>query len=349
MTDTADSVSEPLRVALIGAGNQGREHLDAIAQSEYVTLMGICDPSEASLQGVKSDYSLDHVAFETERSALLARKDIDAFIIATPHDSHQRITREAAAVGKHILKEKPIARTLEEAHELTTFVRQAGVIMHTAVQRRHHATYRAVHAHLHARHAQIHAASIDMTIAVKNSSTPSAMSARPKTWRDDSVKAGGGVLNDLGYHGVDLMHYLLGPLDPVSCVTMKNDMPCASNIVEDEAYLWAVQGASWVYMRFARSYQKLERVQLDTEEGRYVVDRTAATFFPHHGVPEILCESERAWTQTMLDQYRTFYLEIRQGQPAPNALSEQIPTMRFIEKCYAMRRPQGFLSHGSTL
>lgn len=337
--------SAPIRLAIIGINNQGLDHLEAIQNSREVTLSALCDLSLDALKRVAKKYALNNVYLDTDIQVCARRDDVDALVVALPHDQHSRVVELAIEHGKHLLKEKPIARTLAEAHQMTRALRAAGLVMHTGVQRRHHASYQFLKTQLQG--AQITAGSVVMTIASKSASPRPATA--PKTWRDDFTRAGGGVLIDLGYHGVDLMHFLIGPMQPISCVMQRNGAPCLLKTVDDDARLWAIAGPIWVYMRFGRSDIKTEQVTLDTARGRFVADRKSVQFTPHGGTSELLFSADKSWSETMVEQFHTFAQAIRTGESGPNHTAQQLPTMRFIEQCYAMRREQGFTEMGAPL
>lgn len=328
---------QPLRLAIVGVNNQGIDHLESIQLCDDVVLTALCDHNQEILLQTAERYGLQQIHLDTSLEQTCAREDVDALIIALPHHLHRFAVQEAVKGKKHLLKEKPLARTLVEAHELSQKARSHGLILHTGVQRRHHSTYRFLHEQLQGR--QIYSASLQMTIAV-----PPATEGRPLTWRDDFKKSGGGALIDLGYHAVDLLHFLLGPMEMFSCMTTKNGVPCPLNAVEDDAAIWAVAGSAWVYIQVGRSDKKQEELLIDTDQGRYIADREAVFLIGHDGRKTLLHQAERSWAETMKAQFSTLARAVRTRNLTTNDLHEQIPTMRFIEKCYATRIEQGFFA-----
>lgn len=332
---------KPLRIAIVGVNNQGIDHLEAILSLDGIELVALCDTSPQLLKKTARDYNLGDLHLDTGLETTAQRDDIDALVIALPHHLHPFAVDQAVKGGKHLLKEKPIARNLLEAHQMARQMRQAGLVLHTGVQRRHHATYQFLAAAL--QEHEVQSASIEITIAVPPRDPEEAS---PLTWRDDFHLAGGGVLIDLGYHGVDLMHFLLGPLELLSCVTRYKGRPCASEEVDDDARLWAVAGSAWISMHFGRGTQKKESLIIDTDKGRFLADRETVRFLPRtaadqFGPEEVLHKAERSWEKTLQEQFLTLQRTINSGDLSTNDIYEELPTMRFLEACYR-RRDQGF-------
>ncbi|MEA3349590.1 MAG: Gfo/Idh/MocA family oxidoreductase [Chloroflexota bacterium] len=108
-----------MNYAIIGCGRVAPKHAKAIKELPNVDLVAVCDcvPSRA-----------DHFAKEyqatpyTDYRDLLQRKDIDIVSVCVPSGLHAEIGQEVAKAGKHLLVEKPIALSLEDADALITLV-----------------------------------------------------------------------------------------------------------------------------------------------------------------------------------------------------------------------------------
>lgn len=313
---------QKLRVAIIGLNNQGQDHLEAIQQREDVELAATCDTDER----FKDAYD---GAFYTDYNELFQSGRIDAAIVALPNDLHLDIVTSASKHGIHLLKEKPIARTLAEAHEVAKQAAGA-IVLHTGVQRRHHKTYATLHEELQGK--MIRSAFLEMTVVPKPPS--------PNAWRGDVEKAGGGVFIDLGYHAVDLMHFLLGPMDPVSCTAYLSHTPSGTHQTEDEVRVWAKAGSAWVRMMIGRSQEKRERLWVETDNAVY--EATRESVIRHqNGEATTLEESNREWTDTLQEQMSAFVAAIAKSDRYRTDPPEQMPTIRFIEQCYGLLSARG--------
>jgi 1,5-anhydro-D-fructose reductase (1,5-anhydro-D-mannitol-forming) len=132
--------------------------------------------------------------------AMLADPAIEAVYIAAANDLHAPYTEAAAGAGKHVLCEKPLARTLEEGEAMLEACRAAGVLLGTAFMMRYHPL------HEWARE-QVAAGAIGVPLQAR---VQNGFGLRPErqTWRMDKAAAGGGPLMDVGSHAIDLLCYV---------------------------------------------------------------------------------------------------------------------------------------------
>ncbi|MDB5249705.1 MAG: gfo/Idh/MocA family oxidoreductase [Segetibacter sp.] len=213
-----------LRIGLIGGGFMGRTHSNGynrvsnfFPQLEYKpVLKAVCSRTLDKVRAFADQWGYESV--ETDWKALVARDDIDAVDICTPNDTHAEISIAAAAAGKMILCEKPLARSLSEAQTMVDAVEKAGV------QNTVWYNYRRLPAvtlakqiidsgklgrifHYRANFLQ------DWTI---NANVPQGGAG---TWRLDVEAAGSGVTGDLLAHCIDAAIWMNGSIKDVSAVT----------------------------------------------------------------------------------------------------------------------------------
>ena len=127
-----------LRVGIAGAGHFGRYHALKVAAAERATLVGIHDRDDERAQTVGWEAGAPHMAFD----AMLAQ--IDALIVATPADTHHAIAAAALRAGKHVLVEKPIASTLDEADDLAGLAAERNLVLQVGHLERFSAAYQAM-------------------------------------------------------------------------------------------------------------------------------------------------------------------------------------------------------------
>jgi predicted dehydrogenase len=116
--------SEKLNVAGIGVGGQGGGDLKEMATENIVAL---CDVDSKYAAHTFRTYPRAKV-FRDYRVMLEKRKDVDAVMIATPDHMHAPITLAALRAGKHVYVEKPMAHSIEEAHEMARVAKQTGLV-----------------------------------------------------------------------------------------------------------------------------------------------------------------------------------------------------------------------------
>ena len=213
-----------IRIGLIGTGLMGRIHtngykrlMDFFPEYEYAPVLQACcsrNPERAQAFADQWGYK----SIETDWRTIIARDDIDAVDICTPNDKHAEIAIAAAAAGKMILCEKPLARSVEEAEQMLKAVEAAGV-KNTVWY-----NYRRVPAvtlakkivdsgklgkifHYRANFLQ------DWTI------NPDLPQGGDALWRLDVEAAGSGVTGDLLAHCIDTAMWLNGGIKDVSAMT----------------------------------------------------------------------------------------------------------------------------------
>jgi predicted dehydrogenase len=130
-------VSSEIGIGIIGSGFMGRTYSECLTRYNHgARLQAVSGGSRAPQLAL--DYRIDHVP-ATE--ALLAREDIEAVIITTPEMVHREQTELAAAAGKHVLVEKPMAPSKAECEAMIDACAQAGVSLMVIQSQR----FRGVH------------------------------------------------------------------------------------------------------------------------------------------------------------------------------------------------------------
>jgi len=120
-----DRIKEKMiAIGIIGAGNFSSRHIEAIQKIPSLDLKAICRRDAASLSILTDKYNLKGA---TDYRELILNSEIDAVLIATPHHLHTAIALEAAAAGKHILLEKPMASTYSDCKAIYEACIKSGV------------------------------------------------------------------------------------------------------------------------------------------------------------------------------------------------------------------------------
>jgi predicted dehydrogenase len=114
---------ETLRAAVIGAGNMGRHHVRILGAMPDVDLVGVVDPD--------AERALPHAtaAGTLVASSLDALPPVDIAVVATPTETHLELAGELMRRGTHVLVEKPLAGTPEEAEKLVAIAAEQGVVL----------------------------------------------------------------------------------------------------------------------------------------------------------------------------------------------------------------------------
>jgi inositol 2-dehydrogenase len=129
-----------LGVGVVGVGTMGRRHAENLRHGvPHAKLVAVADTDHERARRVAAELEVE--AFYDDIRPLLARKDIQAVVIATPAKFHAVGIEAAAEGGKHILCEKPISMTLEEANAALAAVSKAGVRLQVGHMRRYDPAY----------------------------------------------------------------------------------------------------------------------------------------------------------------------------------------------------------------
>jgi predicted dehydrogenase len=211
-----------IKVGVIGAGFMGKAHSLAYAAMPMYFWPAPAIPERALIAEVTDDLAREAAArFGYERwtsdwRAVVEDPEIEIVDIATPNDSHPEIAIAAAQAGKHILCEKPLARTVEEARAMRDAVAAAGVVNMVAF------SYRRTPAVALARKLIDEGAigtvrNFRGTYLQDWSNDPDL----PLSWRFRQAVAGSGALGDIGTHVIDFARHLVGEIDEVNAMTMR--------------------------------------------------------------------------------------------------------------------------------
>jgi UDP-N-acetyl-2-amino-2-deoxyglucuronate dehydrogenase len=201
----------PVRFALVGCGRISANHLEALRQhAGRAELVAVCDNRPAALEaavartGVPGFASLD---------ALLAGSDCDIVVLATPSGLHPRQAVRAAQAGRHVLTEKPMATKWDEGMEMVRACREAGVKLFVVKQNRLNPTMQLLKRAIEAgRFGQIYMTTVNV------------FWTRPQSYYDDAPWRGrwdmdGGAYLNQASHYVDMVDWLVGPVDNVHAYT----------------------------------------------------------------------------------------------------------------------------------
>jgi 1,5-anhydro-D-fructose reductase (1,5-anhydro-D-mannitol-forming) len=162
----------------------------------------------------------------TSVEALLADPQVNAVYISTTNELHKAQTIAAAAAGKHVLCEKPLALNLADAREMVDACAKAGVVMATNHHLRNAATHRKMRELL-----QSGAIGKPLFARVFHAGF---LPPHLQGWRINKPAAGGGVILDITVHDADTLRFLLGA-EPVEAVAMSQQASLASGEIEDGA------------------------------------------------------------------------------------------------------------------
>ncbi|MFI2352733.1 Gfo/Idh/MocA family protein [Streptomyces sp. NPDC019443] len=126
----------PVRFGVLGTSSIARRRvLPAMAANEDIDLVAVAGRSHAKARSFADPFGS---CADADAEALLGRADIDAVYVSTPTSTHPEWTARALAAGKHVLVEKPIATTADEAYELVRLAEARGLVLRENFMFLHH-------------------------------------------------------------------------------------------------------------------------------------------------------------------------------------------------------------------
>lgn len=190
-----------VRWGIIGAGGIARRRtLPVMCDVANAEVIGIMDANASCLPEIANEYQIPY--YYSNEDELLKNPDIDAVYIATPVCFHKEQALKALSAGKHLLLEKPIALTLEDAKELTVAADISGKKTGIGMVMRFHPGHE------------------EMRKIIRSGGIGDIVFSRlqltcwfpymENNWRQSKKTGGGGALVDMGVHCIDLIRFLLG-------------------------------------------------------------------------------------------------------------------------------------------
>ena len=217
-----------IRWGLIGCGDVARKRVAAALQETPGSqLVAVCQRDAAQLDVFADRFQV--ARRETDAAALMQDPEIDAVYLATPVAEHHPHTLAAAAAGKHVLVEKPMAIDVGQCDDMIAACREANVRLGVAYYRRFYPVLARIE-------QLLDEAAIGEPLAIAAvTATPMAMAPGEEGyWRAEAAASGGGALMDVGSHRIDAFPQLLGPIEEVKAFCATIDAPYQ---VEDTATL----------------------------------------------------------------------------------------------------------------
>ncbi|MFS0840584.1 Gfo/Idh/MocA family protein [Paenibacillus sp. 1P03SA] len=187
-----------MKVAVIGCGTMGRTHAAEWKRMPGIRLAGVCDAQEGAARKLAG--SLETEAYE-DFDRMIGEADPDIVDICLPTHLHKEFIFKAARSGKHVICEKPIALSADEAEEAASECRKQGVRLFIGHVVRFFPSY-----------ADIRCKAAEGTIGTPAVLHAKRMGANPglaKPWYADNGRSGGVIL-DLMIHDIDFAQSLFG-------------------------------------------------------------------------------------------------------------------------------------------
>jgi predicted dehydrogenase len=320
-----------LGVGIIGCGLIGQKRGAALGDGG--NLIACADINLSRAEQLAQSYGAK--AFLSWQE-LLAVSEIDLVIIATLHDSLAEITLAAIAAGKHVLVEKPAARSADELVPVIEAAKQVNIKVHVGFNHRYHRS-------LQKAKTIVDSGVLGELMFVRARYGHGARLGYDQEWRSDPKLSGGGELIDQGPHLIDLSRWFLGDFSKVQgfAHTYYWNMPVDDNGFmllktpkQQVAFLHA-SCTEWKNLFSMEIYGKEGKLDLSGLGGSYGLEKlTHYRMLPQMGPPETT-----SWEYPMADdswaiEMTEFYEDIHQNREPATGLNDAYQSLKIIDQIY---------------
>jgi predicted dehydrogenase len=337
------SVSNEIKVALVGCGGVVRNYRRAYAQLPGVRVAMAIDIDEAEARQAAAETGAAKSSMEFGDALT---DDVDAIVISTPNFLHREQAVAAFNAGKHVLLQKPMARTVEECDAILEAATRSGRTLGVYMNLLDHPLYRDMR-----RMAQTgYLGTIGLVSARLAHRGGLAWQPSEKLWRASRDKTGGGSYVQLGVHYQHLLRWMLDDrvvrvqafMQNRACPHLEGDdlalvhFELASGAYAEVQTSWCVQEEHFSLLgtRGSIHYRDNRRVEFIGEGGPFDGD---VLKLKGDGTPEEIAPLlPPAWDDAAnpFNQHRSFFVALREGR-APEVTGEDgREDVRIMEACH---------------
>ena len=322
---------EMIGAAIVGCGLIGEKRAKSTKGFEIKVC---CDVDEARARRLAAQ--VPGAEATTDWRATVQRPDVKAVFVATVHDMLAPIAAGAAAAGKHVLIEKPGARSAADLQQVKTAAAKTGALVRIGFNHRYHRALRKAH-------EIFESGALGPMMCIRGRYGHGGRPGYDREWRAVPAQSGGGELVDQGMHLIDLSRWFLGDFVETKgfAETFFWNMP-----VEDNAFLLlrtaggqvASLHATWTEWKNLFSFEIYGRdakLEISGLGGSYGVERLALyKMLPQMGPPETTIwefpMADDSWQEEAADFLQDIQLH---RQPSPG-LADAEAAWNIVESIY---------------
>jgi predicted dehydrogenase len=187
----------PVGVGIVGSQFISTIHAEALRAYPHAEIRAVASPTAGHAKAFAERLSIPHAL--TDYKKMLAMPEIDMVVVGVPNDLHHRVTLDAAAAGKHVVMEKPLCLNLAEADEMIDACRKAKVKLMYAEELCFTPKYVRLK-------QLLDSGALGKPTLIKQAEKHDGPHA-PHFW--DVNRSGGGVVMDMGCHGIEFFRWML--------------------------------------------------------------------------------------------------------------------------------------------
>ncbi len=324
-----------VKVAIVGCGLIGHKRAHALGAAQLVVCADLDFSRAQMLAG-----QFDAEPTDDWQSAV-TRADVELVIVSTTNNALAPVTLAAVQAGKHVLVEKPAARTLAELAPVIAAAERAGVQVRVGFNHRYHPALRKAR--------ELHAQGLlGELMFVRGRYGHGGRPGYDREWRADPALSGGGELIDQGVHLIDLARLFLGELSDVSgfAHTFFWNMPVDDNAflllrtpAQQTAFLH-VSCTEWKNLFSLEIYGRAAKLHIEGLGGSYGLERLALyKMLPEMGPPETTLWEFPRGDDSFQFEFQEFVEDIRLGRAPAASLHDARAALEIVASIY---RQSGF-------
>jgi predicted dehydrogenase len=313
-------------VAIIGCGVIGQKRAKALGPARLVACADVIRERAEALGAFAT----------TDWREAIARRDVDIVIVSTTNDQLAEIAAAAIRAGKHVLVEKPAARSVRELEVVVTAAQQARVHVRVGFCLRYHPAFRQARA-LFAEGA------LGEMMFVRGRYGHGGRLGYEKEWRADPKRSGGGELIDQGVHLIDLARLFLGEFAEIGgfAHTYFWKMPVDDNAFlllktrEQKVAFLHVSCTEWKNLFSLEVYGRNAKLHIEGLGGSYGLERlTYYRMLPQMGPPETTNWEYPGADESWQVEFAEFLEDIRLNRTPAAGLVDARAALAIVEKIY---------------
>ncbi len=321
-------------VAIIGCGRNGHKRAEALAGARLTACADVKqERAEALARTAPGAVPSD------DWRAVIDRSDVDIVVVSTTNEKLAEISCAAVAAGKHVLVEKPAARTVVEIDSVIEAARRHRRFVRVGFNHRYHPALRKAR-------ELFGAGALGEMMFVRGRYGHGGRIGYDKEWRANPALSGGGELIDQGVHLIDLSRWFLGDFTMVEgfAHTYFWQMPVDDNAFLllrtplDQAAFLHVSCTEWKNLFSLEIYGKDAKLHVEGLGGSYGVERlTFYKMLPEMGRPETTSWEYPGGDQSWALEFAEFLEDIRLDRAPSAGLADARAALAIVEEVYRQR------------
>jgi predicted dehydrogenase len=325
---------DKVRVGVIGLGWVAQVvHLPILTKLNEATVVAVCDRDKSRGRSVAEKFGVQSLFTEVDQ--MLRSEELDAVVVSTPTDSHKEVVLEVLKAGKHILVEKPIARTFDEAVAIAEAVKQQKCKLMVGMNHRFRPDTMILKNFLDGK--ELGKVFYTKAVWLRKKKNDTA-------WLTQKEKSGGGVFIDLGIVMLDLAYWLMNFPDPkrVSAINFNHttkkveDTSCVNITLKNGSLIsievsWSMHVPTDVYycsVYGTNGTATLNPLRINKELQGNVIDLA----------PVKIDAPQHLFKRSYENEMRHFLGAVRGEHPVLSTAEEAVQRMKIVEAVYKSAR-----------